>query len=204
MRVSITVTKIEYDSRGHKTATYRALRNQMIAAAALFVRVAAPRIPIDTGMARGSFLNMLQLLDRNSDPDGGLGFGAYARDIPDGIPTEAQRRNKNGRYIKYYAKDGSVYQKKPLTAKKFTTSRGQIIKRDGDNLVFKYEVDVVHLDLMDEHNPIGSNWEAMRTGRAAFMAEMQKYKPLDVTKFLLLSTQTNTSSGTLRNQKTVK
>lgn len=96
MRLSVTVTKIQYDVKGIVTATFKALRGQMLIAASKFVHEAAQAVPIDTGMARGSFLNLLQLLDSNSDkPDEGVikmgSLGDYARAIPDGIPTEAQK-----------------------------------------------------------------------------------------------------------------
>ena len=211
MRISIVAAKIQFNAKGYITATYASLRGQMLAAAAEFVKVAAPLVPIDTGMARGSFLNMLQLLDTNSDPDN-ANLGAYARSIPNGIPTEAQRRLRNGQYIKYYHLDGNVYRKTPATAKKFTTSRGQIIKRDGDKLVFNYEIDVVHFNIMDEHNPYGPSWHSIRRGREAFVQKMSEWKPEQLSKYVLMSTQTKTSGPngdsedpvTLRNQRTVK
>jgi hypothetical protein len=208
MRISVVASKIEYDAKGFVTATYKALRQQMIAAAAEFVHEAAPAVPIDTGMARGSFLNILQLLDKNTSEDG-KDYGKYARSIPDGIPDIAKRRQRNGYYIRYYHSDGNDYQKQPKTAKKFTTSFGQIIKRDGDKLVFNYQIDVVHYNIMDEFNPHGSSWQSIRKGREAFMNKMKQFKPVGVKKYLLVSTQTNANSGdgspkTLRNQKTVK
>lgn len=211
MRISIVATKLQFNARGYVTETYKTLRTQMLMAAAEFVKEAAPLVPIDTGMARGSFLNMLQLLDKNSNTESG-NIGEYARDIPQGIPTEAQRRNRNNSYIKYHHSDDKIYRKAPQTAKKFSTSRGQIIKREGDKLVFNYEIDVVHFNVMDEFNPYGPSWHAIRRGRTAFINKMAEWKPVALDKYMLMSKHTNTSGPNmdsdepvaLRNQRTVK
>lgn len=215
MRISIVIKKIEFDAKGFVTSTFKSLRQQMLQAAAEFVHFAAPNVPVVTGMARGSFLNMLQLLDSNTKRDldqatFGRDLGAYARAGSDrGIPTTAQKRRGNGRYLRYKHTDGEDYRKEPITAKKFTTSRGQIITRLGEEISFKYDIDVRYFNYMDESNPYTDSWQSIRRGKEAFNQTIQAFKPIGVTKYMVVTTQTGTNDGeggtkTVRNQKTVK
>jgi hypothetical protein len=200
VKISITARDIKYDAKGFITVTFKSMREQMLAAAQDFLLAALPKVPIVTGMARGSYLNMLQLLDKN-----GL------KGADDLVPTvaPASGRLKNGHYRKYIHSDGEVHAKQPETAKQFSTSRGQIITRVGDKISFQYNIDVVHYNIMDEFNPYGGSWRSIRRGKEAFINRLGQFKSPNVSKYLIVSRQTFGTRGdgtqtVLRTQKTVK
>lgn len=200
MRINVTISKIVFDKKGFISDTFDSLRQKMLEAAEQFCLVALPAITVYTGMARGSFLNMLQLLEKNK-------LGGAVKPL---IPTTAQRRMPNGRnYIKYYH-GGKSYNKEPTTAKKFSTSRGQIINRSGDKLTFKYQIDISYFGFMDEFSPFTKGpWQSIRRGKEAFNRHLQGYKPDHVTKYLTITTHSSVNDGegnskSVRTQKMVK
>ena len=87
MRISITAVDFKIDKRRLSNRIFESMRVAMLDATAEFLRVAAPAVPIDTGMARGSFLNMMHLLELN---------GRNVQ-VEGGIPTTPQRLLKNGK-----------------------------------------------------------------------------------------------------------
>lgn len=164
MRISATVAKLQFDVKGAEDDFLGALYHVMLQAAEQFLKVAAPAVPVDTGMARGSFLNLLQLLQAN-----GYGHGVL-------IPTEPQRTKKDGEPLRYYpVRVGRVHghkvalyssktlPKTPATAMQLSTAINSILTLKGKEWVFQYETRVAHFNI----NEYGRNWKAFALGREA-------------------------------------
>lgn len=173
MRISATIGKLEFDAKGARDDYLAALYHVMLQAAEQFIEIAAPRVPIDTGMARGSFLNLLQLLNVN-----GLGHNVY-------IPKEPQRVGNDGKPLRYYpvrvgrhaGKKVAIHsskslQKTPATAMKLSTALNGILVLKGEQWVFTYETRVNHFNL----NEYARNWHAFVLGRQAAAAYLTSAK----------------------------
>ncbi len=181
MRITVTAEKPAFNARGFVTQFFKDLRHQYLLAAADFLEHAAEAVPIDTGMARGSFLNLLSLLEAN-----GI-------NISTDIPREPRRvqkgggwgrsRGEKGRPFTYIHSDASRWPKTPQSAKHFSTPKGQAIKRVGDRMVFRYETRVLHYNINDE-----SQWGSFRRGQNAFMDRIAQFRFPAVDKYIVLST----------------
>lgn len=165
MNLDIRLRKVEFDAEGYMVATRHALQESMYRAAGAFVEAAAPNVPVDTGMARGSFLNLQQMLERKG----------YHSDVE--IPTTIQRRLKSGRALRYVHSDGSVWPKGPSSAKRLSTLGSQAFNFTRGKYDFKYRTDVVHFNV---HN----GWDSFEKGRVAFLRTLQQTKPARVIDFI--------------------
>lgn len=176
MRISATIGKLEFDAQGAKDDYLAALYHIMLQAAEQFIQTAAPRVPIDTGMARGSFLNLLQLLKAN-----GYGHGVF-------IPTEPQKVSSTGKPLMYYpvrvgrhgGRKTAIYSsrtmpKTPVTAMQLSTALNSILTLKGEQWVFTYETRVNHFNL----NEYARNWHAFVLGRQAMDAYLLSTKVKD-------------------------
>lgn len=160
--------EFEKDSRG---VAYSIL----LKAAQEFLINAAPNVPVDTGMARGSFLNLQQFLRANGLP------------AETDIPTRPQRILKSRRALRYTHDDGRIFPKTPGSAKKLSTKPKQILVWEGNQLVFNYSSDVRHLNINDTKR----QWQSFSRGKEAFQRSLI-VDQIDVTKYLDLE------SGTIR------
>lgn len=164
----------------------------VIEAALQFLQAAAPSVPVDTGMARGSFLNLVQYL-RSKGREPGV-------DIPD-VP---QRLLKSGRPLKYVHTDNRVFPKTPESATELSTKPTSIIKNVGDKFTFTYESRVRHLNLNE------NKWQSFARGRDAFQqfAYFQKLNPIDYIVSTSYSLGSQPPPGAerflVRKQKTVR
>lgn len=200
MRLSVATKNLVYNQRGHITQTFKELRQQFLLAAQDLIQSVAPAqptsepwapfsVPIDTGMARGSFLNLLQLLTAN-----GLDPAVY-------IPTIPQRKKKyrHTRGYKLPPKlrskimyDGTI-EKTPKHGAALSTSRGQIVKRMGNKFVFKYETNVKHFNI---HDP--GLWRTFENGRRVFTARLMRFKPPQLEKYLVTSNVSSVENRTVK------
>lgn len=158
---------LELDVTAYNDALAKALRAHVIKAARAFVRVAASRIPVDTGMARGSFLNI----------------GRFLNEF---VTINPKSFNK-----KYYGpRGGTAIPKTPESGAALTTSPDQMIQISGNRVTFQIESRVFHLTLEDE---IGvrsprAPWESFRRGREAFMEVMRQFRAPNLKSFVTKTT----------------
>lgn len=169
MKLDIRLRKVEFDAKGFMVATRHALQDSMYQAAQAFVEAAAPNVPVDTGMARGSFLNLQQLLERK-----GYHVGVE-------IPTTIQRRLKSGRALRYTHSDGTTWPKGPGSAKRLSTLGSQAFNFTNGKYDFKYSTSVVHFNI---HDPV--TWESFHKGRVAFLRSLQQTKPARVVDYITI------------------
>ena len=182
MRMHVTVTKLKLN-QGRLLKAYKdVIKEHIIESAAIFGQLAAPNVPIDTGMARGTFLNLLHLIEQ------------YGYSIED-IPVAPRRTNKNGTPIKYYHVGGSKHDKTPETAKKYSTQTNNILKVIGNKYTFNYQTTVVHYNILDTFGTsTQSTWDSYQIGRAGFLLNMKllRNKMPNLQKYL---TKTTVSLG---------
>lgn len=177
MRVYATLACFKFN-KGEMTKTLRnQIRQNILVASKDFIEIAAPLTPVDTGMARGSFLNLQAL----------LGATGHKPDVD--IPTTPQRKRVNGRVLKYYHYDENrsfvgVYPKTPKSAKSLSTPREKILTEVEGQWKFTYETRVTHFNINDRR------WKAFELGRHAMLNRLgllQKKLP-KIKSFILRST----------------
>ena len=177
MRVYATLALFKFN-KGEMTKTIKnQIRQNILMASKDLIEVAAPLTPVDTGMARGSFLNLQAL----------LGATGHSPDVD--IPTTPQRKRKNGRALKYYHYDENrslvgIYPKTPESARSLSTPREKILTEVEGQWKFTYETRVTHFNINDR------SWQAFELGRHAMLEKMtsiQKKLPR-IKSFILGST----------------
>lgn len=164
MRFYATVDVLKFDARTYSKAFHDAIDRQMKAAARAFVRAAVLRIPVDTGMAAGSFLNLGRYLKRIGIPGG---VGGY---------IDANRKSPTGRY---YHRPGKA--KKPIPKNEFTPGNYGLVtdpvaafQRKGQQHLFEFKSEVFHLTLNDLFGSHGrAPWGAFEAAQLAFLATLK-------------------------------
>lgn len=159
-----TIDTLEFDSAGYTRAMREALEVQFRQAARAFVRAAILKIPVETGMARGSFKDIGRFLNVQ-------------------IPINPTR---SGKY--YPPNGGAPIPKTPEAGAALSTPPDQIIKWDDANrIAFEFESQVFHYTLQEFFRPINSAtgqpvgsptapWQSMIAGRVAFRNEMRSLR----------------------------
>lgn len=170
MRISVAARKVEFDAKGYMVETRHALQESFYRAGQAFVETAAPNVPVDTGMARGSFLNLSQLLERKG----------YAPSTD--IPTTVQRTTLSGRALKYTHSDGRPFPKGPGSAKKLSTLGSQAFKFVRGQFTFEYATEVVHFNI---HDP--NNWMSFKKGLVAFEQVLRETKPPQIKDYITIT-----------------
>ncbi len=202
-RVHITADLLKFDSKGYSKDLHAAISLQMKRAALAFVRAALLRIPVDTGMAAGSFLHLGRYLKRIGLDDAGV--QAY---------VNANRKSPTGKYYHRPGKKGA-----PIDKDEYTPGNYGLVPRPAslsfqkkrNQHLFNFESKVFHLTLNDL-GLAGEGWGAFEAGRSAFLAEMRNLRSAipsikgHVTKSTITlgrSGLTRTPPVRLRKQETV-
>ena len=189
MRFYATVDVLKFDARTYSKAFHASIDRQMKSAARAFVRAAVLRIPVDTGMAAGSFLNLGRYLKRIGLPGGGVqGYVSLNRQSPTG---------------KYYHKPGRA--ERPIPKDEFTpgnyglsTDPVAAFQRKGHQHLFEFKSEVFHLTLNDLFGTHGrAPWGAFEAGQQAFLATVRTLvtKVPDVKEHMTKTTVTLGQSG---------
>lgn len=182
MRVYATLACFKFN-KGEMTKTLKnQIRQNILIAAKDFIEVAAPLTPVDTGMARGSFLNLQALLGATGhSPD---------TDIPITPQRKLERRRADGTstliYKHYDEKKSFVrdYPKTPESARSLSTPREKILTEVEGQWKFTYETRVTHFNINDRY------WQAFELGRGVMLERLkllQKKLP-KIKSFILRST----------------
>lgn len=171
MRINFKLKYFELEIEKYKKAFNEAMQQHMRQCARAFVRAAVPLVPIDTGMARGSYLNIGRFLRVNIPLSGRSNRRERSRRNKDGTVrtwTEANRW--------YYPPNGGArIPKTPESGADLTTFT---FTNDFGKLGFTINSKVYHYTIQDEdagRSPT-SPWRSMQAGREAFREEMKKIK----------------------------
>lgn len=147
-----------------------AMRIRMRNAARAFVRAAVQQnlVPIQTGMARGTFLNIGRLL-KVAIPLSGARFTR--------INKKSGTVRKGSPIIYYYGPDGKIL-KTPQAGAALATQTQDIFSDNGAIFNFHYGNDVIHYNINDFFPRVrGAPWGSYEAGAEAFIADMQKNLP---------------------------
>lgn len=163
MRFYATLTKLKVDGDKLTKATKKLIRDTFAEAAVHFIEKTAPAIPVDTGMARGSFLNMQAYLQNK-------GYSPRVN-----IPTRPQRTRKNGQPLRYRHTDGRGLPKTPKQGALLSTPSSQIFRFVDSKIQFEFNSEVKHLNLNERlaTRVPGTPWHVFSRGRIAFLREIR-------------------------------
>jgi hypothetical protein len=160
--LDIDFTVFKVDQKRFKKTLDKNVKTQMRQAVREFLRAAVPRIPVDTGMARGAFLHLGRLLNVAVPITPRSKNKLYYHDPAYGKP-KTQRLGENLTYI-----NG-----KPSLGIRFDT----IITRKGNTYLFSIESDIFHLILNDVFGSQTTGpWKGFQHGRAAFVKYLEDNK----------------------------
>ena len=189
MRFFGTIKIPKLDEAAYSKSLHEEIKRQFRKAALAYLRAAtaSDRIPVDTGMARGSFLNLAKFL----------------RTTLSIVPKRTKK--KNGEVLQYYHRPGSRGQDKtPQLAQQYSTAPEKILKENGSRLAFVYNVRVYHFELNDgfgdQFAGINANapWGATEAGKEEFIRVMRLLKVPKVKKFMVKTTISVGSGSGLR------
>ena len=188
----LTMDVLEFDSAGYTEELKNRIRSLYRKGIRAFIVAAIPKVPVDTGMARGSFLNIGRL----------VGMSIPIHPISDGKV--------------YYGPNGLRLPKTPQSGASLSTSSDEALQFKGNKFVFSFQSKVWHYNLNEFFGLKSNNgfpWGSFAAGREAFMKAMQTGSLFpDIHEYLLKSTITvgrgggieRSSKIRLRKQKKVK
>lgn len=188
LKLLVRGSLLKFDAQTAQKDIRKAVQNRMRLAAAAFIRASVPHVPVDTGMARGSFLNLARALTR-------AGF-------PVSVDINPVRVGTRKKPIWYYSEKGERLPKRPTTGASLSE---YAFYSKGDKYTFDFETNVWHYAIMDFYNVKGNGpWESFKIGREAFLSVMQGLKD-DIPNLEKYITKTTVRSGSARStaQETV-
>lgn len=155
LRLTMDLTKL--DPKLAQKLINQGAEVQMRNAVRAFIRAAVQKIPVQTGMARGSFLHLGRILRVN-------------------VPINP---TKTGKY--YHAPAKGRYKTKELGARLTTfggNTLGTVVSVEGNKLNFAIDTRIFHLTLNDLVGSSGTGpWGAFEAGRLAFINYLEKHGP---------------------------
>lgn len=153
-------------------AVRKEMRRVFMIAGQKFLLAAVPRVPIWTGMARGAFRNLEDLVGKvtndASAPSGvrirtTQGRGGAGR----GGGEKITQKYRKGYF--YYPPGGGKVARTPQSGRAFATPTDQIIDVSGASLAsgrtsfyFRFKIDLTYFDMFD-----GKKWGSFKAGGAA-------------------------------------
>lgn len=167
MRLYASATQMKLDKGRITRALGKLIDDIYYDAIEQFTYSAASAIPIWTGMARGSLLNLKTFVESKGRTLNGL-------DIPVNPPrAKAMYRHTAGAPLQVQG---------PKTGVQYSTKRGDIYRRVGNLVTFEFRSDVRHLNINEYKAP----WYSFAQGRQAFVDTIKhnKRKLTDVKSFL--------------------
>ena len=154
MRVYGTVNVLNFDSAGYTKAVRDAMETQFRKAARAFIRAASPLVPVQTGMAKGSFANV------------GRALGVA-------IPIAPRRTG-----LTYRAPGSSLtLPKTPESGASLSTPPEELFKWVNNRLTFTFQTKVFYYAIEDQYGLVSKQpWGSFAAGRAAFITEMRNLR----------------------------
>ncbi len=146
--LTIEVSLLQFDVAKFTEKLKEVIRQRMRVAARAFVRAALLRVPVQSGMARGSFLNIGRLL-RVAIPISPTHTGEFSYEY-------------GGKQLKTAELGASL-----------ATPAEQMFTENGQSFSFKFEPGVIHYAINEFYGRIpNAPWLSLEQGRAAFLEEM--------------------------------
>lgn len=153
MRIYGTVDILELDAAAYSAAVRAAIELEFRQAARAFIRAALPLVPTDSGMARGSFLNVGQALRV-------------------AVPIQPTRTG-----LRYYPPGGGPsIPKTPESGAALSTPPDQIISNVNGRVTFQFNTRVFHYTLEDVIGVRSGPWNSFAAGQRAFVERMRNLR----------------------------
>lgn len=159
LKFQISYEVLEFDAEGFMQELRRAIVKQLIHAAREFVRSAVPRVPVWSGMARGSFLHLGRLVGAS-------------------VPISPKETGKT------YFHRGVRLPKTPESGARLATAPDRALRQEGqDTFIFEFFTDVFHYNLNEIFGSVSrtSPWLSFRHGHNAMLLDFQKSRELKQT-----------------------
>jgi len=158
MKVNISVMGFEFKRAEYSETFKKAIALEMRNAARKFVEAALPRVPVRTGFARGTLLNLTDAI------------GMASASSPSAFKRRIRKRAKqdspvNG-LIEYY--EGVL--KTPENARGFSTPTNRVFTNNGKAWSFNYDNTVLYYEINDAK----LNWRSFQFGEAAFIDYLER------------------------------
>lgn len=151
-KINIGIETIRFEFQAYSKTVRLVMQRRMRVAARAFVRAAIKNVPVQSGMARGSFLNIGRLLRRISIPISPTVTGTF------------------------YYRNGVKIAKNPEAGALLSTPEEEVLTDTGDIYYFNYGTDVFHYNINEffgGHAPTAP-WLSYAAGHAAFIADMNE------------------------------
>ena len=173
MRFHGTVKTLGFDANGYTVAMKKQLEIAYRKAAAEFLRAAIPLVPVDTGMARGSFLNI----------------GRFLRVA---VPISPKPR-KTAKLYYHRGAFSPGERMNPELGASYSTKVEDLFKWKANKLSFQFNTRVYHYNLLDAIGVRGQEpWNSFSEGQKAFiesLSGLSKRLP-KITDFIILTNVT--------------
>lgn len=190
MRLTFTATVEKFDQEAYGRAVRDAIRKCFVKAGQKFLLAAIPKIHIWTGMARGAFRNLEDIVGKvtNDAQSGGVRIRTTQnKKAGSGAGRgggEAIRESYRRGYF-YKPPGGTRIERTPQSGRQFATDPLKIIDVGGDvtktgksSYHFRFQVTITYADTVNW-------WEAFHTGQDAFEAYVKRNLKLpDPLKFM--------------------
>lgn len=177
-----SIQGFKIDGKGYTDYVRQQIELNVRQAAREFIRAAIPRVPVLSGMARGSFLHL-------------------GRALRVAIPINPSQRNGI-----YYGPNGERLPKTPESGARLSTSPENAFKNRGNNIQFEFNTRVFHYTLEDifgVRSPTAP-WRSFQAGQEAFILEMQHLtkRLQSIRSFVTMTTVTfGKGSGITRSEE---
>lgn len=176
MILSFTATVEKFDKDAYSRAVKAEVRKTFMKAGQKFLLAAVPRIPIWTGMLRGAFRNLEDLVGKVTS-DAQSPTGVRIRTTQSTSTSHKAGRGGGGRNIvgrlAYYYDNGTRIQRTPQAGRQFATATDKILDVAGATLAtgktsfyFRFEVNINYFDLLD----VKRGWNAWKAASDALEA----------------------------------
>ncbi len=153
MKVNITVTGFEFKRAEFSESFKKAIKLQMRNGAREFLKAALPRVPVRTGFARGTLLNLADAI------------GIAASSNPIAFKKKLAKRPLQDSPVNSIKEYYLGVLKTPEAARGFSTPIGRVFTNNGKAYSFNYDNTVLYYEINDEVY----QWKSFELGSAAFI-----------------------------------
>lgn len=187
MKLTLTASIEQFDKKKYEEAVREAIRKVFFKAGQKFLLAAIPKIPIWTGMARGAFRNMEDLVGKvtNDAQSGGVRIRTTR--------SANEKRRGGSRAVDYrkgyyyYPPGGSRVERTPQSGRQFATPSDKITDVVGASLAsgktsyyFRFDINITYYDRFDQ-----AKWGSFKAGSDALEAYIKENLKLpDPLKFM--------------------
>lgn len=165
MKVTFIATGFQFKRAEFSDAFKKAIQLEMRNGAREFVKAALPRVPVRTGFARGTLLNLSDAIGLASASNPKVLKAKMAKRVPKNVSLNGQ--------TEYY--EGVA--KNPDAGRQFSTPLNKVFTNNGRTFNFNYEQTVLYYEINDQgpnpHTP-SAPWRSFEFGSAAFISYLER------------------------------